>query len=192
LKENSPSQFVRGWHPTLLRGGMPLIKTTLSITDTISEWLGRSISWLAFLLVLVGVYDVVLRYVFNRPTIWAYETSCMLGATIIVAGWGYVLLHHGHVRVDVFYARMSTRKKAIIDVVCDLLLFFPLIISLLWTSIPWMVDAWVRNEVMVETYWYPPAAPIRTVIVIGLAVFSLQGMAEFIRNLHILIKGKTL
>ena len=183
---------VRKWHPTLGKGGMPLIRGTLSVADSISEWLGRSVSWFAFALVLVGVYDVALRYLFNKPTIWAYETSCMLGATIIVAGWGYVLLHHGHVRVDVFYSRMSTRKKAIIDVVCGLLLFFPLIISLLWTSIPWMVDAWVRNEVMVETYWYPPAAPIRTLLVIGLAVFTLQGIAQFMRDLHLLIKSEPL
>ena len=183
---------VREWHPILPQGGMPFVRGTLSVADSISEWLGRSVSWFAFALILVSVYDVVLRYVFNKPTIWAYETSCMLGATIIVAGWGYVLLHHGHVRVDVFYSRMSTRKKAIIDVVCGLLLFFPLIISLLWTSIPWMVDAWVRNEVMVETYWYPPAAPIRTLLVIGLAVFTLQGIAQFMRDLHLLIKSEPL
>lgn len=183
---------VREWHPTLGKGGMPLIRGTLSVADSISEWLGRSVSWLAFLLVLIGVYDVALRYLFNKPTIWAYETSCMIGATIIVAGWGYVLLHHGHVRVDVFYSRMSTRRKAIIDVFGDLLLFFPLVISLLWTSIPWMVDAWEKSEVMVETYWYPPAAPIRTVVVIGLAVFAFQGIAQFIRDLRLLIRSEPL
>ncbi len=174
------------------KDGVSLVNKLLSIIDSMSEWTGRSISWFAFTLVLVSVYDIVLRYIFNKPTIWAYETSCMFGATIIVAGWGYVLLHHGHVRVDVFYSRMSIRKRAVIDIFGGLLLFFPLVISLLWISIPWTVDAWKMSEVMVETYWYPPAAPIRTVVTIGLGIFALQGIAQFIRDLRLLIRGEPL
>ena len=192
MKAKSLLNSVQKWHPILTRGGVPLVNKLLSIIDSMSEWTGRSISWFAFALVLVGVYDIVLRYIFNKPTIWAYETSCMFGATIIVAGWGYVLLHHGHVRVDVFYSRMSIRKRAVIDIFSGLLLFFPLAISLLWISIPWTVDAWKMGEVMVETYWYPPAAPIRTVVTIGLGVFTLQGIAQFIRDLRLLIRSEPL
>ena len=79
------------------------MRATLRVIDSISEWTGKIIRWLCVVLVGVVVYGVILRYVFNSPTMWAYETSIMLGTTIYVLGWAYVHRHGGHIRVEVFY-----------------------------------------------------------------------------------------
>ena len=141
-------------------------------------------------LVLVMVYEVGARYVFNAPTIWAYETAMMLGATIAVLAWPYTHRHHGHVRVDVIYTHLPPRGKAIIDVVCFSLLFFPLLFALICTAGTRARFAWSIGEVLDEGYWYPPATPIRIVIVLGLSLFALQGVAHFIRDLRFLIRNK--
>jgi len=136
------------------------------------------------------VYEVVARYVFDAPTIWAYETAMMLGATIAVLAWPYTHRHHGHVRVDVIYTHLPPRGKVIIDVVCFLLLFSPLLFVLIYTAGTRAWFAWSIGEVLDEGYWYPPAGPIRIVIVLGLSLFALQGVAHFIRDLHYLIRNK--
>ena len=168
------------------------MRAILRVIDAISEWTGKAISWLAVALVMVIVYEVVMRYVFNSPTMWAYETSVMLGGTVYVMGWAYVHRHHGHVRVDVLYSRFSPRRKAIIDVICALLFLFPLLIVLLDASASFMRHAWSVNERLIVTYWMPPAAPFRTIVMIGLSLFALQSVAQFIRDLSLLIRNKPL
>jgi len=158
----------------------------LQLIDFISEHTGRWASWLCVVLMLVTVYDVMMRYFLNSPTKWAYETGCMLGGALSALGWAYTHLHDGHIRVDVFYRKLSTRRRKIIDIVCALLFTFPLLISLTYVAVSKMWHAWLTGEVMVETYWYPPAGPYRTVIAIGLFIFLFQAIAVFIRDLNIL------
>lgn len=164
----------------------------MRIIDFISDWTGKTVRWLTVALVMVLIYDVVMRYVFGAATIWAYETAVMVGATIYVMGWPYVHRHHGHVRVDVFYTHLSPRGKAIIDVICTLLFLFPLLFVLIDTSVSYMLRSWSIGEVLAETFWYPPAAPFRTMIVVGLSLFALQSIAQFIRDLYPLIRNKVL
>lgn len=162
----------------------------LKIIDFASEHVGSWARWLALGLVLVGVFDTVMRYAFNAPTVWAYETSMMMGGSIYAFGWAYDYLHKSHVRVDILYTHLSTRGKAIMDVVCSTLFFFPLMVVLLKTSVFWAMRAWARHEVMMESYWYPPAAPFRTVIVIGIALLLLQGIVQFVRDVNLVMGRK--
>ena len=94
--------------------------------DSISELIGKTVRWACVALVLVLVYEVIARYVFNAPTIWAHETAVMLGGTVVALGWAYTHRHHGHVRVDVIYTHLSPRGKAFTDVLCAFFLLFPL------------------------------------------------------------------
>lgn len=168
------------------------MRTIVRVIDSISERTGKTTRWLCAVLVVVMTYEVIMRFVFNSPTMWAYETSLMLGCAIYAFGWSYAHRHGAHVRVDVLYTRLGLRGRAIIDVVCALLLFCPLIILLMGTSIAEARDAWVVSERMVLTYWYPPAAPLRTVVAIGFCLFALQGVAQIIRDLYLLVRNKTL
>lgn len=166
------------------------MKSIVQTIDSISEYTGKTARWACVILVMVMVYEVVARYVFNAPTIWAYETAMMLGVTIAILGWPYTHRHHGHVRVDVIYTHLPPRGKAIIDVVCYLFLFFPLLFLLIYAAGVRAVFAWSLGEVLTEGYWYPPASPIRTLVVIGLFLFALQGAAHFIRDLRLLTRNK--
>ncbi len=166
------------------------MRSILRVIDSISEGAGRTVRWCVIALIVLMCFEVIARYVFNAPTHWSYELASMLGVTIAFIGWSYTLRHHGHVRVDVFYTRLSPRGKAIIDVLGTLLLFFPLLGVLLYISVDWAWYSWSVKEIMTKTNWYPPAYPIRTVMVVGLCLLFLQSVAEFIRDLHVLIRNK--
>lgn len=146
--------------------------------------------WFMLGMIFFGVLEVTQRYVFNHPTMWGYELIIMLGAAMYPLTWACVHRRHGHVRVDVFYSRMSTRGKAIVDVVCGVLFFFPVILFLVYTSGVWMWHAWEIGEKSVETYWYPPIAPLRTAVFVGVVLFLVQGVAQFIRDAHLLVRGR--
>ncbi len=166
------------------------MRATLRVIDSISEWTAKIICWFAPALVFVLVFDVVERYVFGGATVWAYETAIMLGATIYVMGWCFVHRRREHIRVDVFYVRLSLRKQMIIDIVGTLLFLLPLLYVLIDTSIFYAVRAWKIDEVLAETFWYPPAAPFRTIVVVGLLLFALQIVAHLIRDFYLLVRNK--
>jgi TRAP-type mannitol/chloroaromatic compound transport system permease small subunit len=158
--------------------------------DWISLKSGAVGKWFAFLLVLIGAYETIARHFFNAPTIWAYDSLCMSGGVLYMLGASYVYLKDAHTRVDVIYSHLSRRKQAFIDVVGSLIFFFPLMIIMLKMAIQWAVRAWSINEVMFNSFWYPPAAPYRTVFAIGLLLLVLQGIAKFMRDFYFLVRGE--
>jgi len=152
---------------------------------------GRVASWLAVALIAVMTYEVTMRFAFNAPTMWGYETAMMLGGVLAILAWSYVHRHDAHLRVDVLYRLLPHKGRAIIDVIGALLCFFPLVILLSHASIVWAWESWATKEKMVETYWYPPAGPFRTLVAIGVILFLLQGTIQFIRDSYFLIRGKS-
>jgi len=186
-----------GPHPTVApsfsqvcSGKVCRLKSLPARIDAASIRMGRAIAWIALVLVILGGYDVVMRYVFSAPPKWAYQTLTALGGTMYILGWCYVSAIRGHIRVDVIYERLPPRARGIIDTLGHLLLFFPLMGALIFASYNWMVRAWVKNEVMAETNWYVPAGPFRTIVFVAFCLFAIQGISEFIRYLHLAVKGE--
>jgi len=168
------------------------MRKILTTVDSLSDKTGNIACWLAVVLVFLITFEVIMRYVFNSPTSWNYETSMMMGGTIFAMGWAYSQRHNGHIRIDLFYARFSPRGKAIVGVVGGLLIFFPVIIPLMTVSTSAAWHSWVTGEKGVETYWYPPIAPFRTMVALGFFLFLLQGTVTFIRDSYLLVRGKSL
>jgi len=158
----------------------------------VSEAAGALAKWFAFLLVLIGSYETISRHFFGAPTIWAYDSLCMAGGDLYLLGASYTYLKESHTRVDIVYSHCTPRTKAILDIVCALVFFFPLMGVMLYMAVIWAMRAWRINEVMFNSFWYPPAAPYRTVFAIGLFLLVLQGVAKLIQNVYFLVEGKDL
>lgn len=166
------------------------MRKVLRIIDTINDSVGSAARWLCPALVLLITLEVTRRFVFNAPSMWAFETAMMIGATLYVFGWTYVHRHRAHVRVDVFYSHLPRRLQALVDVLGNLFIFFPFIIMFTIAAIDKAQYAWAVNEKMEETVWYPPFAPLRTLVAIALILLVFQGAANFIRDFHFLIRNR--
>ena len=111
------------------------MRTILKIIDYTNDGAGKAASWLAAILVALISLEVIMRYLFNSPTMWNCETSMMVGGTIFVIGWAYAHRYRTHIRVDIIYTHLPPRGKIIIDVIGFLLLFTPLMIMFIDTSV---------------------------------------------------------
>ena len=154
--------------------------------DLINVKVGSFSKWLIVILTFILVYEVILRYVFNAPTIWAFDFSYMLGGSFFTLGMGYTLLKNAHVRIDIISSRLSRRAQAIIDIVISVLLFFPSFGLLLFHLIPYVYDSWATGEKSLESFWRPPIYPFKTVLLLSVIFLLLQGIAVFIRTLRVL------
>jgi TRAP-type mannitol/chloroaromatic compound transport system permease small subunit len=76
----------------------------LKFIDKTSETAGKLVAWLIIPLVLGLMYEVIARYVFNAPTIWAYDITYMIYGAHFMMGAAYLLYVRGYVRIDVRHA----------------------------------------------------------------------------------------
>ena len=166
------------------------MRKVLRAIDKTTDWAGRTFRWGLVILVLIVSYEVTSRFVFGAPTKWSYETDMMLSGTVYAFAFAYAVLHKSHVRIDVFYGRLSPRGKAVIDVIGSLVAFFPLIILLAYISAFMAVDSYVSGEVSWQSYWYPPLWPYRTAVTLGFILLLLQGSAQFFRDAYLLMRNK--
>ena len=167
-----------------------ILSRVVKTIDKISETAGAVGKWFAVALVLIGSYETISRHFFNAPTIWAYDSLCMAGGALYLIGASYTYLKDSHTRVDLFYSKLSEKGQAVMDLVCSLILFFPLMTVMFVLAVEWSVKAVKVGEVMFNSFWYPPAAPYRIVFALGLLMLILQGLAKFIRDLYFIVKGK--
>lgn len=171
---------------------MAIMRMVLKTIDKMSELSGAVGKWFALVLVFAGTFETVSRHLFGAPTIWSYDTLSMAGGALYLLGASYDYKHNAHTRVDLIYSRLKPRVQALIDLVASLVLFFPLVMVMLWFSGKWAVKAWKINEVMFTSFWYPPAAPYRTLVTFGLLLLLLQGLAQLVRDVFFLIRGTSI
>ena len=86
------------------------------VIDAINEWIGRFAYWIILLMIFIGVWNVVGRYVgrflgYTLTSNALIEIQWYLFDIVFFLGAAYTLKHNGHVRVDVFYKDLSLKQK---------------------------------------------------------------------------------
>jgi TRAP-type mannitol/chloroaromatic compound transport system permease small subunit len=102
-----------------------MLKGFCGVIDRSNEAVGRMVSWVSLLLVLVVFVDVVMRYLFKTSFVFTQELEWHLFAFIFLIGAGYTLLHDGHVRVDIIYQRLGTRGRAWVNLIGVIFFLIP-------------------------------------------------------------------
>jgi len=166
------------------------MKKLLTIIDAISIWTGKVSSWLILIVVGFIIYEILMRYLFHLPTLWVSESMVFGCGVSYVLGAAWALKDNRHVKIDLIYGRLTPRQRAIMDSIT--FPFFVLYLGVFfWAAANY---AW-RSILLRETAgsaWDPPVYPIKTALMVGVALLLLQGMAKFIRDLHLAIKGHEL
>jgi TRAP-type mannitol/chloroaromatic compound transport system permease small subunit len=151
--------------------------------DTLAEWTGRAVAWLTLGIVLITFAVVVLRYAFNLGWIAMQESVLYLHATVFMLGAAYTLKQGAHVRVDIFYRKLSPTARAWIDLCGVLFLLLPVCVFLFWVSGDYVASAWSYREGSREAGGLPWVYVLKTVIPLMAALLILQGVSQLCRSL---------
>jgi len=156
------------------------------LIERITGSAGLLIAWVVFPLILASVYEVAARYVFNAPTIWAFELGYMAMGVHALMGAAFALRERAHIRIDILYIHFSDRTKALLDTAGYLVLFLPVIC---WVSLglwEYWVEAYVNGEHSGQSAWNPLIWPFRLTFFLGFFLLALQGLAELIKCVQFL------
>lgn len=158
--------------------------------DRLSMWVGHAFAWCVVILTLGISYEVVARYAFRAPTLWAFDLSYMMyGALFFMAG-AYTLSRGGHVRGDILYRLWPPRTQAKLDLFLYFLFFFPGIIGLVWAGTEHAEESWRYGEVSVFSPAGVPIYPLKMLVPLGAFLLLLQGIAEVFRCIRCIRDGR--
>ncbi|MCF8032359.1 MAG: TRAP transporter small permease subunit [Desulfarculaceae bacterium] len=155
----------------------------LGAIDRLSELSGKVFSFAFLAASVVVVYAVIMRYLFNQPTVWGLELTIYLcGATYLMSG-GYAELNNSHIRIDSIYNKFPRKGQLLINILLTAPLVFLFCAVLIWYSWEWTMEALVNNEHSM-TLWNPIIWPVRMLVPAGTLVLLLQCIAQFIRDIR--------
>ena len=164
------------------------MKKILSAIDRVSRFIGKTVSYIMFLVVAIVCYEVLMRYIFHRPTLWASEAMIFCCGFVYVLGSAWTLLDDRHVKIDILSEKLSPRGKRLMNVIT--FSFFALYMLMMLREGGRF--AWESIE-LAETSgspWDPPVYPLKIAFVVGILLLILQGTSKFIRDLYFVITGK--
>lgn len=151
--------------------------------DTVVEYSGYVFTLLAIPLIFANVVEVIARYVFDDPTIWALDITTMSFGALFMLGCGAALLKGAHVRTDMLWDKFSDRKKGTIDAIAYILFFLPTMAVLFYISIDDFLYSIEINERSNSGAWQPALWPLRAIIPLAAALLFVQGISELLKSL---------
>lgn len=149
----------------------------VAVVERAVDLVGRAAAWLTLAIVLLMAVNVLLRYAFSIGSVWAQELEWHLLAPLVLFGMTYALLKGDHVRVDVFYARMSSRGCAAVDLL-SAVLAVALAALVVRYSIPYVQQSYAIGEISSDPGGLTHRWLLKALIPLGFALFGLQAAAQ--------------
>lgn len=151
--------------------------------DTFTTKQGDFTSMLIIPLLLVVLWEVLMRYGFNTPTSWGFEMTAFLYGMHYMFGISYTDVKNAHVRVDIFTSLASKKVQAIFSALTTLILFLPVMICMtIWSSkfAMYSIQGLERNS----TSWAPSIWPYKIIMAVCFGILLLQGISNLLRDLQ--------
>ncbi|ASC57473.1 TRAP transporter small permease subunit [Vibrio vulnificus] len=149
---------------------------------------GDLLGWLSsvlFILLLANVvYDVVMRYVFNDVSIAFQEMEWHLFSAVFLLGIPFALKSGGHVRVDLFYERLSHRAQAIIDLLGTIFFLFPFCLLVAWFGIDFAKESYALGETSGDPGGLPYRWVIKAIIPLSFLFMAISGIGLLLHSLN--------
>lgn len=149
---------------------------------------GDLLGWLSsilFILLLVNVvYDVVMRYAFNDVSIAFQEMEWHLFSAVFLLGVPYAIKAGGHVRVDLFYERLSNKAQAIIDLLGTLIFLLPFCLLVAWYGIDFAKESYLLGETSGDPGGLPYRWIIKAMIPLSFFFMAVSGVGLLLHSLN--------
>ncbi len=143
-----------------------------------NDWLGRTVSWLTLLMVILTFVIVILRKFFDTGWIWMQESVTWMHAMVFMLAAAYTLQNEEHVRVDIFYTNFSPKKRAIVNLCGVFFLLLPLCAFIVWSSWDYVSESWRINETSWQSGGIAFLYLLKTIIPLTAILLALQGLTK--------------
>lgn len=132
----------------------------------------------------VLVHEVIARYFFNAPTIWAGDLALIMYGIYFMIASPFCLREGMHIRTDFLYAHWSTKAKGLADLIVYVFLYLPTHVVFLKVGWDYFFKSFQQNESIISSPWMPIIWPMKMAIPVSLALMIAQGLSETIKSYY--------
>ncbi len=154
-----------------------LVARQVKALSFVNSVVGTTVAWLTLAMVVIQFSVVVMRYVYGVNSIALQESVLYAHGVMFTLAAGYTLLADGHVRVDVFYSKLSPKMRAAVDLVGTFVFLIPFMLMILHFAWPYVANAWQIHEGSRESSGLAYIYVLKTVLLIFPALVLAQGIA---------------
>jgi len=155
------------------------------LIDWLNERAGKGAFWLILIMAIISAGNASIRFVFDNSSNGMLEIQWYLFAAVFLLCSPYTLQKNEHVRIDVISSKFGPRGLAIIDIFGTLFFLLPMVLMILWLSIPLVAESYRITEYSANAggllRW-----PVKILLPIGFALLALQGISELIKRIAFL------
>ena len=166
------------------------MKAYTNFADQFVVWIGRSFAWGIFILTAAVMYEVIMRYFFNAPTLWAFDFTIQMYGAVFMMGGASAMSTKTHVKADMYYNRLSEKGQAILDLILFICFYAPGVFALTYAGYFYAKKAWIVHE----TSWNSPAQIqvyfSKSLIPIAGLLLLIIGISEIFRCIICIKTGK--
>ena len=166
------------------------MKAYINFADQFVVWIGRSFAWGIFILTAAVMYEVIMRYFFNAPTLWAFDFTIQMYGAVFMMGGASAMSTKTHVKADMYYNRLSEKGQAILDLILFICFYAPGVFALTYAGYFYAKKAWIVHE----TSWNSPAQIqiyfSKSLIPIAGLLLLIIGISEIFRCIICIKTGK--
>ena len=160
---------------------LKFISFYVSFVDNICERVGRFVMYGIFFMMFILILSFITRNIINFPLMWIIEMAQFTITAYYLLGGGYSMLMDDHVRMDLFYGKLSEKGKAKMDIFTSFFLIFYLAV-LFFGSITSLIYT-IETKQKLFTAWAPYVWPIKTLMLIGILLMLLQAFSSLFKNI---------
>jgi len=162
---------------------MKLLNRYVEFVNKLNSTIGKYTSWLTTALVLVVVFDVITRYVFNESSVAIQELEWHLFAILFLMGAAYTLQNDDHVRVDLFYSKFNAKQKAWLNIVGTILFLIPFSLLIIYASQNYVYSSFALNESSPDPGGLPARYILKAFIPLSFTFLLLQGFSLLFKSI---------
>jgi TRAP-type mannitol/chloroaromatic compound transport system permease small subunit len=155
------------------------------LIDRLSEWVGRWLSWLVLIMVLISAVNASVRKAFSVSSNSFLEIQWYLFAAVFLLAAGYTLLRQEHVKIDVILGRFSRRTQIKVEIFGLVAFLMPFVFAVIVEVMPLVIQAYHSGE-MSENAGGLVRWPVYALVPIGFALLGIQGLSEIIKRVAFL------
>ena len=166
------------------------MRAYINFADQFVVWIGRAFAWGIFILTAAVMYEVIMRYFFNAPTLWAFDFTIQMYGAVFMMGGASAMSTKTHVKADMYYNKLSEKGQAILDLVLFIFFYAPGVFALTYAGYFYAKKAWIVHE----TSWNSPAQIqiyfSKSLIPIAGLLLVIIGISEIFRCIICIKTGK--
>ena len=151
--------------------------------DLTMTFIGRAVGQFYFIIACMTLYEVIMRYFFDSPTMWAFELVILLCGTAWMLSVGYVTQQKSHIAITILYVISPPRTQWYLDAFSNIVGLIA-VTTLAYACWPLMRDALEMYELSGTSFNSPEPMILKTVLFLGCAMYSVQLAVNTVRHLQ--------